>query len=150
MSEREHDVAGADELKDGEMRQVSAGGVDVLVARVDGEHYALGAACTHYHAPLAEGLLSGDRIVCPWHHACFSVKTGDVLEPPALDALPRFACRVENGRVLVAVPEGAEDRRTPEMAKRGGDARTFAILGAGAAGYAAAQTLRECGFEGRV
>jgi apoptosis-inducing factor 3 len=95
--------------------------------------------------------LSGERIVCPWHHACFNAATGDLEEPPAFDALPRFDVRIEGEQIFVCLPENAPDRRTPPMIKRdAGDARQFVILGGGAAGFMAAQTLREEGFTGRV
>src|SRR6185295_16237956 len=82
----------------------------------------------------------------------FNVTTGDLEDPPALDALVRYDLRVEGERLLVSLPEDAEDRRTPAMAKRDSsvDSRQFVIIGAGAAGYAAAQTLREEGFNGNV
>ncbi|HEX8557390.1 MAG TPA: FAD-dependent oxidoreductase, partial [Pyrinomonadaceae bacterium] len=122
-----------------------------LLARVGGEFHAVGATCPHYGAPLAEGALCGARVVCPWHHACFDVTTGGLEEPPALDSLPRYEVRVERGRVLARVPCAAQDRVPPRMSRRDpSDARLFVILGAGAAGYAAAQTLREDGFGGRV
>jgi apoptosis-inducing factor 3 len=151
MNDREFAVAKLSELKDGEMKQVSAGGTEVLLARVGGKCYALGAHCTHYGAPLVDGVLSGERIICPWHHACFDVKTGDLEEPPAFDALPRFEVRIDGEQILVEVPEGAPDRRTPTMVgKARGDERQFVVLGGGAAGFMAAQTLREEGFAGRV
>ena len=152
MSERRYDVGGADDLKDGQMRAVKAGETEILLVRTEGEYSALGAHCTHYGAPLVDGVLSGTRIICPWHHACFHARSGDLVEPPALDALPRFDVRVENGRLLVAVGEAPDDRRVPEMTlpTPEADGRVFAILGAGAAGYAAAQTLREDGFGGRI
>jgi NADPH-dependent 2,4-dienoyl-CoA reductase/sulfur reductase-like enzyme/nitrite reductase/ring-hydroxylating ferredoxin subunit len=152
MHHQEITVAGAAELKDGEMKQVAAGGTNILLARVSGKYHAVGATCTHYGAPLAEGALNGERIICPWHHACFNVTTGDLEEPPALDALPHYEVRVENGNVIVRLPAEATDRRTPPMTKPdpAADARLFVILGGGAAGYAAAQTLREGGFKGRV
>jgi NADPH-dependent 2,4-dienoyl-CoA reductase/sulfur reductase-like enzyme/nitrite reductase/ring-hydroxylating ferredoxin subunit len=152
MTHTEVTVAGTDELKDGEMKQVSVGGTDLLLARVRGKHYAVGAACTHYGAPLAEGVLSGERIVCPWHHACFNAATGDLEEPPALDALPSYEVRVENDRVVVSLPTDAADRRAPAVVEGDAskDGRLFVILGGGAAGQIAAQTLREDGFRGRV
>ncbi|HYJ46395.1 MAG TPA: Rieske 2Fe-2S domain-containing protein, partial [Pyrinomonadaceae bacterium] len=152
MSQKEVTLAREDELKDGEMKQVSAEGTDILLARVGGRYHAVGAHCTHYGAPLVEGALCGERIVCPWHHACFNARTGDLEEPPALDALPHYELRVENGNVSVTLPEEVTDRRTPLMAKRddSADARLFVIVGGGAAGYAAAQTLREDGFQGRI
>src|SRR5919199_177328 len=118
MSHKEVTVARNDELKDGEMKQVSADGTDILLARVRGKYHAVGARCTHYGAPLAEGALCGERVVCPWHHACFNVTTGDLEEPPALDALPRYEVRVEGESVIVCLPNEITDRRTPAMAKR--------------------------------
>lgn len=151
MSKREATVARADELRNGEMRQVEVDGVEVLLARVGDRFYAVGAHCTHYGAPLAEGVLCGERIICPWHHACFNATTGEMEEPPALDALPRYDVRVEAGHVIVSLSEDAGDRRVARMSRRApNDARLFVILGGGAAGYMAAQTLREDGFTGRI
>src|ERR1044072_698680 len=152
MTHKEATVAGDGELKDGEMKQVSLAGTDILLARVKGEYHAVGAHCTHYGAPLVEGALNGDRIICPWHHACFNAATGDVAEPPALDSLPCYEVRAEGEHIIVSLPDETTDRRTPAMTRRdsSADARTFVILGGGAAGYAAAQALREDGFKGRV
>lgn len=149
---REITVATTGELKDGEMKQVSADGTDILLARVNGKHHAVGAHCPHYGAPLAEGALCGERIVCPWHHACFNVTTGDLEEPPALDSLPCYGVRVDGESVIVTLPDEVADRRTPLMTRRdaSADDRLFVILGGGAAGYTAAQTLREDGFQGRI
>jgi NADPH-dependent 2,4-dienoyl-CoA reductase/sulfur reductase-like enzyme/nitrite reductase/ring-hydroxylating ferredoxin subunit len=133
------------------MKEVSVGETPVLLARVDGKCYALSAHCTHYGAPLAEGYLSGDRIVCPWHHACFNARDGRLEEPPALDSLANYPIRIEGDEIFIDLPEGAPDRETPPMSKRSADdTRTFAIIGGGAAGYMAAQTLREDGFTGRI
>jgi NADPH-dependent 2,4-dienoyl-CoA reductase/sulfur reductase-like enzyme/nitrite reductase/ring-hydroxylating ferredoxin subunit len=151
MKKREFAVAKLSELKDGEMKEVEADGTKILLARTGGKCFAVGAHCTHYGAPLVEGFLSGERIVCPWHHACFDVATGDLEEPPAFDALPRFDVKIEGEKIFVHVPENAADRRTPPMTKRDArDKRQFVILGGGAAGFMAAQTLREEGFTGRV
>ena len=151
MSYKDVTVAKIGEFTDGQMKQVSAEGKEILLSRVNGAFYAVGAHCTHYGAPLVEGVLSGERIVCPWHHACFDITTGDLQEPPAFDALPRYQVKVENDQVIVRVPDDASDRRTPEMAKRDTkDQRLFVIAGGGAAGYTAAQTLREDGFTGRL
>lgn len=134
------------------MKEFSIGETRVLLARVDGRFHAVSAVCTHYGGPLAEGVLCGTRVMCPWHHAVFNVVNGDMVEPPALDALTCYDVRVEGERVLVSVPEDGETRRTPAMVQRdtAADSRQFVIIGAGAAGYAAAQTLREEGFRGNV
>ena len=156
MSYRDITVARTSEFTDGEMRQVSVEGKEILLARVNGKFYAVGATCTHYGAPLVDGVLNGERLVCPWHHACFNITSGDLREPPAFDALPRYDVKIENEHVVVRIPVDASDRRTPSMAKRamtkrdGKDERLFVIAGGGAAGYTAAQTLREDGFTGRV
>jgi NADPH-dependent 2,4-dienoyl-CoA reductase/sulfur reductase-like enzyme/nitrite reductase/ring-hydroxylating ferredoxin subunit len=140
------------EIKSGEMKEVTVGETKVLLARVEDKCYAIAANCTHYGAPLAEGALVGDRIICPWHHACFHAATGDLEDPPALDALPNFPVRIEGDDVFVDLPVEPSDRRVPSMARPDAkaDNRVFAILGAGAAGYTAAQTLREDGFKGRI
>lgn len=151
MTDREQAVATAEELRDGEMKQISAAGAEILLARVKGNYHAVAAHCTHYGAPLVDGVINGARIVCPWHHACFNATTGDLEEPPALDSLPCFPVRVEDGKVFVDVPVDAKDRRMLPMTKRQpNDERVFVIIGGGAAGYTAAQTLREDGFTGRL
>ena len=144
-------VAKFSDLKNGEMKEVSADGTNILVARVEDKCYAVGANCPHYGAPLAEGFLSGTRIVCPWHHACFDVTTGDLEEPPAFDSLPKFDLSIDGDEVIVHIPDNAPDRREPEFTiPAGNDSRVFVIVGGGAAGFMAAQTLREDGFAGRI
>jgi NADPH-dependent 2,4-dienoyl-CoA reductase/sulfur reductase-like enzyme/nitrite reductase/ring-hydroxylating ferredoxin subunit len=152
MGFKEVHLANTSDLRDGEMKEFSTGEMRVLLARVDGRFHAVSAVCTHYGGPLAEGVLCGTRVMCPWHHAVFNVVNGDMVEPPALDALTCYDVRVEGEWVLVSVPEDDETRRTPEMVQRDTttDSRQFVIIGAGAAGYAAAQTLREEGFRGNV
>ncbi|MBM3276556.1 MAG: FAD-dependent oxidoreductase [Candidatus Handelsmanbacteria bacterium] len=151
MSANEAVAARVDELADGQMKQVTVAGTEVLLARVGGHYHAVGAFCTHYGAPLANGVLSGARVVCPWHHACFSVVSGDQEEPPGLDALPCFAVRVEGEQVIVALPEGAGKQRLPTMAAPdAADKRVFAVLGGGTAGAAAVEALRQEGYRGRI
>lgn len=134
------------------MKEVSAGETRVLLARTGDSFHAVSATCPHYGAPLAEGVLCGTRLVCPWHHAAFNIVNGDLEEPPALDALTCYDVRVEGDHVLVRIPDESNDRRTPAMVQHDpvADPRQFVIIGAGAAGYAAAQTLREEGFRGNV
>jgi NADPH-dependent 2,4-dienoyl-CoA reductase/sulfur reductase-like enzyme/nitrite reductase/ring-hydroxylating ferredoxin subunit len=151
MDYKDVTVAKISELAEGKMKQVSANGTEILLSRVGGNFHAVGAHCTHYGAPLVEGVLNGERVVCPWHHACFNVRTGDLQEPPAFDALPQYEVKVENDQVIVRVPHAPSDRRTPLMTKRDKqNEKVFVIAGGGAAGYTAAQTLREDGFTGRL
>lgn len=151
MPQLEAVVAKIDDLQNGEMRQVSVGETDVLLVRLADKYYALGAYCTHYQAPLAEGVLCENHVVCPWHNAYFDLTTGEQLEPPGLDALQKYEVRTEGDRIIVSIPENASGRRQPNMAEYNPeDGRTFVILGAGAAGAHAAETLRVAGYQGRI
>jgi NADPH-dependent 2,4-dienoyl-CoA reductase/sulfur reductase-like enzyme/nitrite reductase/ring-hydroxylating ferredoxin subunit len=132
------------DLKEGAMLAGHVGDDKVLVVRRGGMVSALAAECTHYHGPLAEGLVVGDTIRCPWHHACFSLRTGEALHAPALDPLACYAVTESGGRIVV----GAK-KEQPKPAKIGGSGR-IVIIGGGAAGFAAAEMLRRRGFEGDV
>lgn len=152
MNEREVAVCKLSEINEGEMKEIQAGETPILLARISGKCYALAAKCTHYGAPLAGGALVGDRIICPWHHACFNATNGDMEEPPALDSLPNYAVRIDGDDILVELPQQPADRRTPEMERLDteADGRLFVIVGGGASGYMAAQTLRVDGFKGCI
>src|SRR5258708_4723821 len=78
-----------------------AGGEPVLLVRVGDEVFAIAAHCTHYGGPLAEGLLVGDTVRCPWHHACFSLRSGEPLRAPALNPLARYRVERQGDRVTV-------------------------------------------------
>ncbi len=148
---KEIKVARVQDLQDGEMKEVVLGEAKLVLARVKGKFYALHAECTHYGGPLAEGALNGQRVVCPWHQAAFDLTTGELAEPPALDVPSCFRVRVAGDEVYIELPDKLEPRRVPPMVKRDrAEGRTFVILGAGAAGNAAAETLRQAGFQGRV
>lgn len=149
MTGAEQRACSSDALAEGAMREVELGGRKVLLARVDGVCHAVGATCPHAGGPLAKGVLQEGVVVCPWHKAAFRVATGERVEPPAVDDLPVFPVRIVNGQVLVTVGD-EPDRVDPAPATDAGDARCFVIVGAGAAGAVAAQTLREEGFAGRV
>ena len=141
-----------DDLSVGEMRQFSANKKEILLARVSEEKFvATAAKCSHYGAPLEKGVLCGDRVVCPWHNACFSVASGEQLEPPGRDNLASYAVQVEDGSVYVDLTDG-EDHVVPQMTEQNTerDGRRFVIVGGGAAGMAAAGRLREKGFEGEI
>lgn len=141
-----------DEVREGVPRAVKVGRHPVVLIRLGDELHALPGRCTHRPRPLSKGLLHGSRLLCPSHQAAFDVRTGDALEPPALDALPKYPVRVVDGEVLVEVDDGGPDRRPMLMAPYDPDAdgRTFAILGAGGAGAVGAEALRRAGYQGRV
>jgi NADPH-dependent 2,4-dienoyl-CoA reductase/sulfur reductase-like enzyme/nitrite reductase/ring-hydroxylating ferredoxin subunit len=134
-----------DTLRDGEMVVGHARGEAVLLARRGDEIFAVGATCTHYSGPLGDGLLVDGTIRCPWHHACFDLRTGAALRAPALSPLACYDVEASNGRVSVGA------RKAQHLTQSAGDkARTFVIVGAGAAGHAAAETLRREGFAGKL
>jgi 3-phenylpropionate/trans-cinnamate dioxygenase ferredoxin reductase subunit len=123
----------------------------VLLTRLDGRCHAVGATCTHHGAPLAEGLVVGHTVRCPWHHAAFDLHSGAVERPPALDALPCWTVEERDGRVRVT------GRGPPSVATSGaGRARnarspsSVVIVGGGAAGVMVAETLRGDGYGGPV
>ena len=135
-------------IADGAMLPGHAYGESVLLARRGDELFAIGAICTHYGAPLAEGLLVGDTVRCPWHHACFSLHTGGPLRPPALD--PVSCWRVEQVDDNVYVREKLARAERKPFAPVAGTPQAVAILGGGAAGNAAAETLRRECYSGRI
>ena len=151
MSFRE--IANTGDLKNGEMKSYKIDDEhSVLLSRINDEYSAVGASCTHYGAPLEEGVLEGETIICPWHHACFNAKNGDLLEPPAMDALPVFDLKIEGDKISINIPDEIAGSRKQGMVKKntGKDNRTFLILGAGASAYFAAQSMRENGFTGNI
>lgn len=121
-------------------------GEAIIVARTDEGIMALGGACSHYSGPLHEGLRVGDTISCPWHHACFDLKTGRALKAPALAPVARWKVEEEGGKVFVreALPDDATSPAALMADKH------FVIVGGGASGFAAAQRLRQHGFAGDI
>jgi 3-phenylpropionate/trans-cinnamate dioxygenase ferredoxin reductase subunit len=123
----------------------NAHGTAVLLVRQRESLFAVGATCTHYGAPLADGLLLDGKLQCPWHHACFDPRTGEAVRAPALDPLPCWSVEREGSRVVVGAPLPASPLPTPRVAPS-----SVVIVGAGAAGNAAAETLRREGYLDRV
>jgi NADPH-dependent 2,4-dienoyl-CoA reductase/sulfur reductase-like enzyme/nitrite reductase/ring-hydroxylating ferredoxin subunit len=120
-------------------------GEEVLVVRRGKELFAVGAHCTHYHGPLAEGLILGDEVRCPWHHACFSLRSGEALRAPALD--PIQCWKVEQSGDKVYVKEKAAPV-APRQLPAAAHPSSIVIVGGGAAGLAAAEMLRREGYKG--
>lgn len=142
-------------LENGQMLVGHVNGESVLVARHGDEVFAVGATCTHYSGPLGEGLLVGDTIRCPWHHACFSLRTGEALRPPALNPLSCWRVEHRDGHIFVTEKvEGTDSspREAPSVEARvdSGGVASVVIIGAGAAGNVCAETLRKEGYEGGI
>jgi NADPH-dependent 2,4-dienoyl-CoA reductase/sulfur reductase-like enzyme/nitrite reductase/ring-hydroxylating ferredoxin subunit len=137
----------ADELAEGAMLLGHVGGEPVLLARTLGEIFAIGAVCTHYHGPLAEGLLHDATVRCPWHHACFDLRSGEALRAPALDPVSCWQVERRNGKIFIVEKKKPTPKRTASAKKSSGP---IVIVGGGAAGFAAAEMLRRRNFTGKI
>lgn len=148
-------------IPDGGMLLGHARGEPVLLARRGDDVFAIGAICTHYGAPLEQGLLVGDTVRCPWHHACFSLRTGEALRAPALNPVSRWDVeRVHDVARQFTPAQPPVDtvyvrEKLARVAPSGhtdvaGVPASVVIVGGGAAGNAAAETLRRGGYGGRI
>jgi apoptosis-inducing factor 3 len=135
-------------LADGAMLLGYANGEAVLLARRGTEIFAVGAVCTHYNGPLAEGLLVDDTVRCPWHHACFSLRTGEALRAPALN--PVACWKVEQAAGKVFVREKTKKQPVEKRPATAAMPKAIVIIGGGAAGNAAAEMLRREGYGGSI
>src|ERR1700758_1390736 len=100
------------DIADGHMLLGHVGADAVLLARRGTEIFAIGATCSHYGGPLAEGLLVDDTVRCPWHHACFSLRTGEALHAPALSPVARWRVDERDGRIFVRDKQEAKEPRS--------------------------------------
>ena len=138
----------ARELKPGGMLVGRVGDQDVLLARAGDEFFAVGAHCTHYGGALADGLVVGDTVRCPLHHACFSLRNGQALRAPALDPIATW--KVERRGDKVFVSEQAPQSQPSAGTTAPAAPATVVIVGGGGAGLAAANMLRRDGYEGPI
>lgn len=122
----------------------------VLLARVGDDILAVGARCTHYSGPLAEGIVVGDTVRCPWHHACFSLRTGEAISAPAFDPLSRWNVEQREDRIFVTGKVPADQKAPAPQPGAAGQSERFVIVGGGAAGFAAAEMLRRNRFAGEI
>ena len=158
MSEAKPELSGPDfaqgvdaaSIPDSDMLLGHAGGDAVLLVRRDKEYFAIGATCTHYGAPLVDGLLVDNTVRCPWHHACFSLDTGEIERAPALCSVPVW--RVEQRVSTIYVREKLQPARHSTTATTGASSgpQSVVIVGSGGAGNAAALMLRQEGYTGAI
>ena len=125
------------------------GGEEILLVRHGTEIFAVSAHCSHYHGPLGDGLVVGDTVRCPWHHACFDLRTGEALHAPALSPVASWSVEQRDGKIFVR-----EKRAEPEPKARAGlpgpQPSKIVIVGGGAAGFAAAERLRRAQYRGSI
>jgi len=132
-------------IPEGKILAGRVGDHDVLLIHGAEQFFAVRAQCTHYRGPLAEGILVGQTIRCPLHHACFDLSTGDALRAPALDPLPCWRTERQGNTVFVR-----EQLPAPTPRTRVSQPRSVVIVGGGAAGLAAADMLRREGYDGSI
>ncbi|KAJ3339634.1 hypothetical protein HDU93_007961 [Gonapodya sp. JEL0774] len=135
-------------------KEVKIGSGKALVYKIGDEYRATSHICPHYKAPLIKGVLSQDgRIMCPWHGACFNTKTGDIEDGPSIDGLQSYETQVRGKSVYVKASEAAiaaGRRGLSDTVKISGDNATVVVIGGGAGGLQAVETLRSEGFKGRI
>jgi NADPH-dependent 2,4-dienoyl-CoA reductase/sulfur reductase-like enzyme/nitrite reductase/ring-hydroxylating ferredoxin subunit len=123
------------------------GEAEVLLVRVDSEVFAIGAHCSHYHAPLVDGIVVEKAVRCPWHHACFDLRSGEAMRAPALSAVECWKVEQRAGRIFV---KGTRGQVKSRHVQNSNGVTRIVLVGGGAAGFAAAEMLRRCGFGGSI
>ena len=141
-------VALAD-LADGGKLLGHVGDEQVLLVRRGADIFAVGATCSHYGGPLAEGLINGETVRCPWHHACFDLRTGEALHAPAFSPIACWAVEQRGGKVFVA-KKLEQPAPRPRGKPSGAQPKKIVIVGGGAAGFAAAEMLRRHKYQGSI
>jgi len=134
------------DIADGAMLVGHVGDDAVLLVRRGAEVFAIDAHCSHYHGPLADGLVVGDTVRCPWHHACFDLRTGEAVRAPAISPLSCWSVEQREGKVFVREKRAAAKAK----ARPANGPEKIVIVGGGAAGFAAAEMLRREQYQGSI
>ena len=137
-----------DELVDGGMLVGHVGDEQILLVRRGSEVFAVSAQCTHYQGPLADGLLVGNTVRCPWHHACFDLRNGEALRAPAF--APIACWNVEQRDEMVSVRSKRKSLKSKRRDNASAEPGKVVIIGGGGAGFAAAEMLRRQGYQNSI
>jgi glycine betaine catabolism B len=108
-------VADTKDIQPSQMKEVEVDGESICVANVEGKYYAIGSICTHEGGPLADGMLEGYEVECPWHQSKFDVRTGQVTSPPATESEPTYEIKVDNNSILVKKHQSAIEKEQPQQ-----------------------------------
>ena len=141
------------DMKDGEMREVDIGESKALLVKDNGQYSAIGYKCTHYGAQLKNGSLKNGIVRCPWHGACFNVKTGDIEDYPGLDCVPTHEVFQANDKVMIRAKvsdlSGFKRSKTLNYTYNKSGPQCL-IIGGGPTSVTCAETLRQQGFSGKI
>uniref|UniRef100_A0A8C7YHZ2 Apoptosis inducing factor mitochondria associated 4 n=1 Tax=Oryzias sinensis TaxID=183150 RepID=A0A8C7YHZ2_9TELE len=123
----------------------------VLVVRTQGQYFAVGGRCSHYNAPLIKGALVGERVRCPFHGACFNVRTGDIEDYPGLDSLPTYKVK-QHANTAFIIKLCLKFTDLKEICFCSFKVRSFVIfvIFLGPASLVCAETLRQNCYQGRI
>ncbi len=138
-----------DDIADGDCLVGHVDKEEVLLVRRGGEFFAVDARCTHYHGPLVEGILVAETIRCPWHHACFDLRTGEALRPPALSPIGCWVVHQSDGKVFV-MEKRARTKSKPRKMTGKKEPKKIVVVGGGAAGFVAVEMLRREQYHGEI
>ncbi len=105
-------VADTKDISPSQMKEVEVDGQKIIIANINGKYYAIGSICTHEGGPLADGMLSGYEVECPWHGSKFDLRTGQVTNPPANEPEPAYEIKIEGTQILI---KKQGDRKAPEI-----------------------------------
>ncbi|WP_116108980.1 FAD-dependent oxidoreductase [Lewinella sp. IMCC34191] len=148
-------VLSLSQLPEGHLHKAKVGDYDVLLANLKGEIYAVENKCSHYQLPLDGGSLCEHRLRCPFHHACFDIRTGEQLEAPGMDGLPRFEVTIKDDQIHVS--DKPVDQNGPEKLVEAytgnassSDHYTYAVVGGGTAAAYGVEAIRANDPEGSI
>ena len=99
------EIAPVSELPNGQRLFVDVGDRPIVIFNIAGQFFAIGDVCTHDDGPLGDGDLEGFNIVCPRHGAEFDVRTGKVMQMPAVVDIPAYPVQVRDGQIFVGIPK---------------------------------------------
>jgi glycine betaine catabolism B len=108
-------VADAKDILPSQMKEVEVDGQKVIIVNIDSKYYAIGSICTHEGGPLADGILSGYEVECPWHGSKFDVRTGDVISPPANEPEPSYEIKVDGNQILIKKQAKSKSSSSSDM-----------------------------------
>jgi apoptosis-inducing factor 3 len=157
MTQEKADPSGPDlalgvafaQLADGSVLVGHVGEEQVLLVRRGREVFAVAAQCSHYHGPLAEGLVVGETVRCPWHHACFDLRTGEAIRAPALSSIDCWSVELRDDKIFVS-EKRTGTKPAPRHKASGATPDKIVIVGGGAAAFAAAEMLRREQHRGSI